>query len=153
MNIKYSTLIAAFLVVVSITGCGHPKIVPATPITNVASIEKAQDSLHQMLVLLAKYKKYEILSNNGTTKMQIKYSRLDTKNSQVSSITYDIANDDKSYTMSYADSENFNYKNGKISGSYSWYIEHFNDTLKKMYDDPEYLARMKEIVKNPNLHH
>jgi len=152
----YTKSLLASLVVGSIIfiGCGNPKIVPATPITNEMNAEKSQENLHQMLVLLAKYKKYEILSDNGATEMRIKYSRLNSKkNAKVSSITYDVVNNANSYTMSYADSENFDYKDGQISGSYSWYIEHFNDVLKKMYDDSEYMARMKTIVANPNLHH
>ena len=106
-----------------------------------------------MLVLLAKYKKYEILSDNGVTKMRIKYSRIDKKTALPASITYNVINDDNSYTMSYADSKNFGYGNGKINGSYAWYSDHFDDVLKKMYDDPDYLARMKVIVSNSNTHH
>ena len=150
---KFITLSIGFLIITFLTACGNPKIVPATPITNKVSMESNQENLHQMLVLLAKYKKYEILSDNGTTKMRLKYSRLDQENSLVSSITYDVVNNANSYTMSYADSENFNYKDGQISGSYSWYIKHFDGVLEKMYDDPEYLSRMKAIVANPNLHH
>ena len=71
----------------------------------------------------------------------------------MSSVTYDVVNDSKSYTMSYVDSENLGYNNGQISGSYSWYVKHFDGTLKKMYNDSEYLERMKVIVANPNIHH
>jgi len=153
MKTEFVKFSVSLIAVVLLTACGNPKIVPATPKTNIVQAEKSQDNLHQMLVTLAKYKKYEILNDNGTTEMRIKYSRLDKKKAAVSSITYDVVNDDKSYIMSYVDSENMGYENGKISGSYSWYIDHFDDVLKKMYDDPEYLARMKAIVANPNLHH
>jgi uncharacterized lipoprotein YajG len=154
MKTKFIKLSIILFATVFFTACGNPKVVPATPVTNELTAEKSQENLHQMLVLLAKYKKYEILSDNGTTKMRIKYSRLSgNKTAQISSITYDVVNDNKSYTMSYADSENFGYKDGQIGGSYAWYIDHFNDVLKKMYNDPEYLARMKAIVANPNLHH
>jgi len=153
MKTKIIQLSASLLAITLLTACGNPKIVPASPITHTVKSEKNQENLHQMLVLLAKYKKYEILSDNGINKMRIKYSRIDRKTALPASIIYDVVNDDKSYTMSYASSENFGYKDGKLSGSYSWYINHFDDVLKKMYDNPEYLARMKVIVSNPDLHH
>ena len=153
MKIKLLKLVVTLLAMASLTSCLNPKIVPVTPVTQVVNTENSQENLHQMLVLVAKYKKYEILSDNGTTKMRIKYSLLARKGTDISSITYDVVNNKNSYTMSHVDSKNFNHKDGKISGSYAWYIDHFNDVLEKMYDNPEYLARVKVIVANPNVHH
>lgn len=133
------------------SACGGPKIVPATPVVKTVDAETNTQHLHEMLVLLAKYKKYEVLSDNGKTQMRIKYSRLVGKPAAVSSITYDLSNDANSYTMSYADSENFGYQDGNISSTYTHYINMFDKTLKQMYSDPDYLARMKVIVANPNL--
>lgn len=138
--------------IVLFSACGGPKIVPATPVNNTVSAAQSTQELHEMMVLLAKYKKYTILSDNGQTQMRIKYSRLSGKTAEsVSSITYDVTNDANSYTMSYADSENFGYQNGQISSTYIRYINMFDTTLKRMYDDPDYLARMKVIVANPNI--
>jgi len=150
MRTLLSLLLLAGIVLFS--ACGAPKIVPATPVKNSAPAAKSTQELHDMLVLLAKYKKYAILSDNGQTQMRIKYSRLSGETAEsVTSITYDLTNDANSYTMSYVDSENLGYQDGQISGTYLRYINHFDTTLKRMYDDPDYLARMKVIVANPGI--
>jgi hypothetical protein len=153
MQAKLLKLIVTLLAVASLTGCLSQKLVPTTPETMVISTADSQENFHQMLVLAAKYRKYEILSDNGSTKMTIKYSRLASKGTEMSSITYDVVNSKDSYTMSYVDSENFEYKDGKINGKYAWYINNLYGVLKKMYEDPEYLARVKIIVAHPNIHH
>ncbi|MGB5965908.1 MAG: hypothetical protein WBF77_05355 [Sulfurimonadaceae bacterium] len=137
--------------------CGGPKVVPATPVNKPVASEQSAENLHEMIILLAKYKKYQILSDNGTTETRIKYDRMSTdKNTKAvtlhSSITYDVVNTSTDYTFSYVDSTNLGYQDGNISSTYTHYINMFDSTLKKMYSDPAYLGRMRNIVagKNPD---
>ena len=132
--------------------CGGPKIVPATPSTKPVNVQGSSENLHDMLILLAKYKKYDIISDDGSTSAQIKYDRKGKQGNLILSITYDLTNSDSEYTMSYATSEGMGYKDGQINGNYLRYINMFESTLTRMYSDPAYLGRMKNIVagKNPD---
>ena len=135
------------------SACGGPKVVPATPVNKPVASEQSAENLHEMIVLLAKYKKYQILSDDEKSKLRIKYDRMDTKtNTLHSSITYDVANSANDYTFSYVDSTNLGYQDGNISSTYTRYINMFDSTLKRMYSDPAYLGRMRNIVagKNPD---
>ena len=151
---KFLQPLILFVGILLFSACGGPKVVPATPVTKTVPAAQSTQELHEMMVLLAKYKKYRILSDNGSTEMRIKYTRISGKTEQkITSITYDLTNDANSYTMRYADSENFGYKDGQINRTYTRYIDSFDSTLKRMYDDPDYLARMKMIVNNPDIQH
>jgi len=130
--------------------CGGPKIVPATPATKPVNVQGSSENLHSMLILLSKYKKYEILSDDGKSNAKIKYDRKDKQGNLILSITYDLTNTESEYTMSYADSQNMGYADGQINGNYLRYINMFDGTLKRMYKDPAYLSRMKNIVAGLN---
>jgi len=145
------------LAIAFFSACGGPKIVPATPVEKPVDMSQSKENYHEMIVLLAKYKKYQIVEDDGATKIRIKYERFytdkTTKERKLhSDITYDILNTDKAYTVSYVDSTNLGYKDGQISSTYIRYINMFDSTLKRMYSDPQYLERMKNIVagKNPD---
>ena len=138
-------------------GSRAPKVVPATPVNKPAPAAQSEADLHENIVLLAKYKKYQILKDDGKTKVRIKYDRMQTDRQTKavtlhSSITYDVANTAKDYTFSYVDSTNLGYNEHNISNTYTRYINMFDTTLKRMYSDPTYLGRMKNVVagKNPD---
>ena len=156
-------LLSSLIIVTTIiffSACGGsraPKVVQTTPLHKPVASQQSTHNLHEMIVLLAKYKKYQILSDDGKTKIRIKYDRMNTDRktkvtSLHSSITYDIVNDASGYTASYVDSTNLGYKDGVISSTYTRYINMFDSTLKRMYRDPLYLNRMQNIVagKNPD---
>ena len=154
---KYIQSLIIIAAIALFAACGGPKIVPATPVNKPVASEQSAENLHEMIVLLAKYKKYQILSDDGKNNIRIKYDRkyTDKQTKEVklhSSITYDIVNNANSYTASYVDSTNLGYLNGNISSTYTRYINMFDSTLKRMYKDPAYLGRMKNIVagKNPD---
>ena len=141
------------------TACGGaaPKVVSATPVHKPVPAAQSAKELHDNIVLLAKYKKYKILKDDGQNYVRIKYDRMytDKQTKEVklhSSITYDVKNSANDYTFSYVDSANLGYHDGNISSTYTRYINMFDSTLKRMYKDPLYLERMKNIVagKNPD---
>jgi len=146
--------------IVFFSACGGsraPKVVPATPVNNPVPAAQSEKELHDNIVLLAKYKKYQILSDDGKNYVRIKYDRMytDKQTKEVklhSSITYNVRNTAKDYTFSYVDSINLGYNDVNISSTYTRYIDMFDSTLKRMYSDPEYLGRMRNIVagKNPD---
>ena len=138
------------LAIAFFAACGGPKIVPATPATKPVNVQSSSENLHEMLILLAKYKKYEILEDDGSKNAKIKYIRKDKQGNQILSITYNLENRTNEYTMSYANSEGMGYNNGQINGNYLRYINMFDSTLKRMYSDPAYLGRMKNIVAGKN---
>ena len=152
--------IQALIIIAAIalfSACGGPKVVPATPVTNPAPSALSAAGLHENIVLLAKYKKYQILNDDGEYNLRIKYDRMQTdKQTKAvtlhSSITYDVTNTANAYTFSYVDSTNLGYNEHNISSAYTRYIGSFDSTLKRMYNDPAYLERMKNIVagKNPD---
>ena len=138
-------------------GSRAPKVVPATPVNKPAPAAQSEQDLHDNIVLLAKYKKYQILKDDGKNNTRIKYDRkyTDKQTKEVklhSSITYDVKNSANDYTFSYVDSTNLGYNDVNISNTYTRYINYFDSTLKRMYKDPAYLGRMKNIVagKNPD---
>lgn len=147
---KFFQSLIILLAIGFFAACGGPKIVPATPTTKPVNVQGSSENLHDMLILLAKYKKYEILSDDGKSSARIKYDRKDKQGNLILSITYDIKNSDSEYTMSYVDSQNMGYNNGQINGNYLRYINMFDSTLKRMYSDPAYLNRMKNIVAGKN---
>ncbi len=150
-------IIIAAIALFSACGGGSPKVVPATPVTKPVPTAQSEKELHGNIVLLAKYKKYQILKDDGKNNIRIKYDRkyTDRKTKEVklhSSITYDVKNSANDYTFSYVDSTNLGYNDVNISSTYTRYINMFDSTLKRMYKDPAYLGRMKNIVagKNPD---
>ncbi len=156
MKFVQALIIIAAIAFFSACG-GGPKVVPATPVTNPAPSALSAAELHGNIVLLAKYKKYQILSDDGQYNLRIKYDRMQTdKQTKAvtlhSSITYDVTNTANDYTFSYVDSTNLGYNEHNISSTYTRYIGSFDSTLKRMYNDPAYLERMKNIVagKNPD---
>lgn len=156
MKFVQSLIIIAAIAFFSACG-GGPKVVAATPVTNPAPSAQNEQDLHDNIVLLAKYKKYQILNDDGKNNLRIKYDRMQTdKQTKAvtlhSSITYDVTNTANDYTFSYVDSTNLGYNEHNISSTYTRYISMFDSTLKRMYNDPAYLERMKNIVagKNPD---
>ena len=146
-------LFQSLIILLAITffaACGGPKIVSATPATKPVNVQGSSENLHSMLILLAKYKKYDILSDDGNANAKIKYIRKDKQGNQILSITYHLENRTNEYTMSYVDSEGMGYNNGQINGNYLRYINMFDSTLKRMYSDPAYLGRMRNIVDGKN---
>lgn len=155
MKLLYSLAVAATVVTLTACGGSSPKVVPVTPILKPAPVAKSTKDLHENIVLLAKYKKYQILKDNHENNLRIKYDRMQTdrKTKKVtlhSSITYDVKNSDKDYTFSYVDSTNLGYNEHNISSAYLRYVNMFDSTLKRMYKDPAYLERMKNIVAGLN---
>ena len=158
MKLIQSLIIIAAIVLFSACGGSRaPKVVPATPVNMAAPAAQSEQDLHENIVLLAKYKKYQILSDDGKNNTRIKYDRTytDKQTKEVklhSSITYDVQNSANDYTFSYVDSTNLGYNDVNISNTYTRYINYFDSTLKRMYNDPAYLGRMKNIVagKNPD---
>jgi len=155
MKIIPTLAITTTLILLSACGGASPKVVPATPVTKPVPTAKSQQELHSNIVLLAKYKKYHILQDNGTSKLRIQYKRMQTdrKTKAVtlhSSITYDVKNSTTDYTFSYVDSKNLGYNDVNISSTYTRYINMFDSTLKRMYKDPNYIERMKNIVAGKN---
>ena len=151
------TLAATAALLFSACGGGSPKVVPATPVMKLVPTAQGQQELHTNIVLLAKYKKYQILKDNDADYLRIKYDRkyTDKHTKEIklhSSITYDVKNSANDYTFSYVDSTNLGYNDVNISSTYTRYINMFDSTLKRMYKDPNYLERMKNIVagKNPD---
>ncbi len=156
MKFVQSLIIIAAIALFAACG-GGPKVVPATPVNKPAPSAQSEQELHDNIVLLAKYKKYQILSDDGKNNTRIKYDRMytDKQTKEVklhSSITYDVKNSANDYTFSYVDSTNLGYNDVNISSTYTRYINMFDGTLKKMYSDPAYLERMKNVVagKNPD---
>jgi len=159
-RMKYVQSLLMIAAVIFFSACGGsrgPQVVPATPVQKPAPSALNEQDLHNNIILLAKYKKYNILSDNGLNTARIKYIRTytDKQTKEVklhSSITYDVKNSAKDYTFSYVDSQNLGYNDVNISSTYTRYIDMFDTTLKRMYNDPEYLARMKNVVagKNPD---
>ena len=154
---KYLQSLIVLSAVVFFAACGGstPKVVPATPVNKPVPAAQSEKELHDNIVLLAKYKKYQILSDDGKNITRIKYDRMskDKKTKEVklhSSITYDVKNTDKDYTFSYVDSTNLGYNDVNISSTYTRYINMFDSTLKRMYKDPKYLTRMKNVVAGLN---
>lgn len=156
---KFLQPLIILLAIALFTACGSraPKVVPATPVNKAAPAAQSEKDLHENIVLLAKYKKYQILSDDGKNNARIKYDRkyTDKQTKEVklhSSITYDVQNSANDYTFSYVDSTNLGYNDVNISNTYTRYINYFDSTLKRMYNDPAYLGRMKNIVagKNPD---
>lgn len=153
---KVQTLIIlSAIALFSACGGSAPKVVPATPVTKPVPAAQSKKELHENIVLLAKYKKYQILKDDGISHTRIKYDRkyTDKKTKEVklhSSITYDVNNGAKDYTFSYVDSTNLGYNEHNISNTYTRYINMFDSTLKRMYKDPAYLGRMKNIVAGLN---
>lgn len=150
-------IIAAIALFSACGGSRAPKVVPATPVNKPAPTAQSEQDLHDNIVLLAKYKKYQILNDDGKNNTRIKYDRMytDRQTKEVklhSSITYDVHNSANDYTFSYVDSTNLGYNDVNISSTYTRYINMFDSTLKRMYNDPAYLGRMKNIVagKNPD---
>jgi len=150
-------IILTAVVLFSACGGSAPKVVPATPVTKPVPTAQSEKELHNNIVLLAKYKKYQILKDDGKNNTRIKYDRkyTDKQTKEVklhSSITYDVHNSANDYTFSYVDSTNLGYNEHNISSTYTRYINMFDSTLKRMYKDPAYLKRMKNIVagKNPD---
>jgi len=157
MKYFQSIIIASALVFFAACGGGSPKVVSATPVLKPAPAAQSAKDLHENIVLLAKYKKYKILKDDGQNYVRIKYDRMftDRQTKEVklhSSITYDVKNSAHDYTFSYVDSTNLGYHDGNISSTYTRYINMFDSTLKRMYKDPAYLERMKNVVagKNPD---
>ena len=141
----------------SACGGSAPKVVPATPVIKPAPAAQGEIELHNNIVLLAKYKKYQILQDDHQNYVRIKYDRkyTDKQTKEVklhSSITYDVKNSASDYTFSYVDSTNLGYNDVNISSTYTRYINMFDSTLQRMYKDPVYLERMTNIVagKNPD---
>ena len=156
---KFLQPLIILLAIALFTACGSrtPKVVPATPVNKPAPAAQSEKDLHENIILLAKYKKYQILSDDGKNNARIKYDRkyTDKQTKEVklhSSITYDVQNSANDYTFSYVDSTNLGYNDVNISSTYTRYINYFDSTLKRMYNDPTYLGRMKNIVagKNPD---
>ncbi|MEN8147622.1 MAG: hypothetical protein ABFR02_08380 [Campylobacterota bacterium] len=157
---KYVQSFIILTAIIFFSACGGsraPKVVPATPVNKPAPAAQSEKDLHENIVLLAKYKKYQILSDDGKNNARIKYDRkyTDKQTKEVklhSSITYDVQNSAKDYTFSYVDSKNLGYNDVNISNTYTRYINMFDSTLKRMYRDPAYLGRMKNVVagKNPD---
>ncbi len=148
-------VIAAVALFSACGGSRAPKVVPATPVNKVASAAQSEQDLHDNIVLLAKYKQYQILTDDGKNNVRIKYDRMQTdKQTQAvtlhSSITYDVANTANDYTFSYVDSTNLGYNEHTISSTYTRYIDMFDGTLKRMYSDPVYLGRIKNVVGGQN---
>ena len=156
-HIKLITVAATAALLFSACGGGSPKVVPATPVMKSAPTAQGQQELHTNIILLAKYKKYQILKDNHKSYTRIKYDRkyTDKQTKEIklhSSITYDVKNSANDYTFSYVDSTNLGYNDVNISSTYTRYINMFDSTLQRMYKDPVYLERMKNIVagKNPD---
>lgn len=156
-NLTLISVAATAALLFSACGGGSPKVVPATPVMKAVPAAQSQTELHSNIVLLAKYKKYQILKDDHRSYVRIKYDRkyTDKQTKEVklhSSITYDVKNSDHDYTFSYVDSKNLGYNDVNISSTYLRYINMFDSTLKRMYQDPLYLERMKNIVagKNPD---
>ncbi len=157
---KFLQTLVIIAAIVFFSACGGsraPKVVPATPVNNSVPAAQSEKELHDNIVLLAKYKKYQILSDDAKNKMRIKYDRMytDKQTKEVklhSSITYDVKNTANDYTFSYVDSTNLGYNDVNISSTYTRYINMFDTALKRMYNDPVYLERMRNIVagKNPD---
>jgi len=155
MKLFQPLLITTAIVFFSACGGSTPKVVPATPVTKPAPAAQNEKDLHNNIVLLAKYKKYQILSDDGKNNTRIKYDRkyTDKQTKEIklhSSITYDVKNSANDYTFSYVDSTNLGYNEHNISNTYTRYINMFDSTLKRMYKDPAYLERMKNIVAGKN---
>ena len=157
MKILSTLAMATTLLLLSACGGASPKVVPATPVTKAVPTAQSQKELHSNIVLLAKYKKYIILKDDGKSYLRIQYKRMktDRKTKETtlrSSITYDVKNSTNNYTFSYIDSKNLGYNDVNISSTYIRYINMFDSTLKRMYKDPNYIERMKNVVagKNPD---
>ncbi len=157
MKFLQPLIIITAILFFSACGSRAPKVVPATPVNMPAPAAQSEQDLHENIILLAKYKKYQILSDDGKNNARIKYDRTytdkETKEVKLhSSITYDVQNSANDYTFSYVDSTNLGYNDVNISNTYTRYINYFDSTLKRMYNDPAYLGRMKNIVagKNPD---
>ncbi len=157
MKYIQSLIITTATIFFAACGSSTPKVVPATPITKPAPSTQSEADLHENIVLLAKYKKYAILSDDGKNNARIKYERkyTDKQTKEVklhSSITYDVKNSANDYTFSYVGSTNLGYNDVNISNTYTRYINMFDSTLKRMYSDPAYHSRMKNVVagKNPD---
>ena len=157
MKILPTIAITTTLILLSACGGSSPKVVPATPVTKAVPSAQNNQELHNNIVLLAKYKKYHILQDNGSSALRIQYKRMQTdrktkETTLHSSVTYDVKNSANDYTFSYVDSKNLGYNDVNISSTYTRYINMFDSTLKRMYKDPNYLTRMKNIVagKNPD---
>ncbi len=157
MKFLQPLIMTTAIVFFSACGGSAPKVVPATPVNKPAPAAQGEQDLHNNIVLLAKYKKYQILSDDGKNNTRIKYDRkyTDKQTKEVklhSSITYDVKNSATDYTVSYVDSTNLGYNEHNISSTYTRYINMFDSTLKRMYKDPNYLERMKNVVagKNPD---
>jgi len=157
MKLLQPLIMTTAIVFFSACGSSAPKVVPATPVTKPVPSAQSETDLHGNIILLAKYKKYQVLSDDGKNNTRIKYDRkyTDKQTKEVklhSSITYDVKNSANDYTFSYVDSTNLGYNDVNISNTYTRYINMFDSTLKRMYSDPAYLGRMKNIVagKNPD---
>jgi len=157
MRILPTLAITTTLLFLSACGGSSPKVVPATPVKKSVPTAQNQLQLHQNIVLLAKYKKYHIFQDDGKSYLRIQYKRMktDRKTKETtlhSSITYDVKNSANDYTFSYVDSKNLGYNDVNISATYTRYIDMFDSTLKRMYKDPNYIQRMKNVVdgKNPD---
>jgi len=127
--------LVALMLGITFTGCQTP----ATP--KVAKVSKPSTNLHTVIRDVALYKGYKILQDNRRNAMVIKYSRVESW-----SITYKVEYTQNSYTMSYLDSKNLKYKNGKISTTYTSLISSIQGTVKKCLADDAYYARLKKIV-------
>jgi len=154
-RIQTSLLATAVVLFSACGGNSTPKVVPVTPVNKTVETTTSQTELHQNIVLLAKYKKYDILEDNGNSNVRIKYDRkyTDKETKEVklhSSITYDVTNTANDYTFAYVDSINLGYNEHNISNTYTRYVNMFDSTLKRMYSDPAYLGRMKNIVAGKN---
>ena len=134
MDLKW---MLALMLGIIFTGC---QTVAAPQTTQV---EKPSTSLHNVIRDVVLYKGYNIIEDDKSSTMVIKYSRTPTWY-----ITYKVQYTPNSYTISYLDSQNLNYKNGKISTTYSKYIGYLQDTINKSLSDPEYYARLQQIVAN-----
>ena len=157
MRLLQPLIMTTVIVIFSACGSSAPKVVPATPVSKPAPEAQSEQGLHDNIILLAKYKKYQILSDDGKNSTRIKYDReyTDKQTKEVklhSSITFDVKNSANDYTFSYVDSTNLGYNEHNISNTYTRYINMFDSTLKRMYKDPAYLGRMKNVVagKNPD---
>jgi len=129
--------LVALMLGITFTGCQTP----ATP--KVAKVSKPSTNLHTVIRDVVLYKGYKILQDNRKNAMVIKYSR-----DKSWSITYKVEYTQNSYTMSYLDSTNLNYKNGKVSATYTKLISSIQGTVKKCLTDDEYYTRLKKIVQD-----
>ena len=133
MKHHYVKWLVALMLGLGFSGCQTT----ATPQTAKVKLDDTR-TMHTLVKDVAIYKGYTILQDNGRNTMVIKYAR-----DKSWSITYKVVNTNNTYTFSYVDSRNLNYKNGKISRTYVKLIQSIQGTVAKSLKDPEYYARLK----------